>query len=454
MSQTPRLGLPYLQPNQAQKHVTLNESLRRLDLLVQTSAQSRAIIEPPALPEGGGCWIVPATATGAWEGYADHLAAWQDGDWVFIAPVPGMRVHLQDEDVLIVWSPAGWHEANATPEALQMLTLLGLGTMAGADNPFAAKLNKALWTARPVSESGDGDLRYTLNKETAGNVLSLLMQSGWEGRAEIGLIGNDDLTVKVSPDGEVWREAVSIDRSSGQVSFPQGISHGPSGAAPAQLILTPGGDGEVSFVRFERSRTADPRTASLAAVSADILTLVNPDADFFFTNYMRSVSWVRIWNTSRPSPEAAWACWNPAADQLQVTRAEDIAAWAPGDMIQLGDQSGWPGVPTGFTRGFALDISPMMQNRLGAVFRQKGVMFKCTVFGDGANTGMVASPDARPGSFQGGNSLSNGLPNTTQHTVPTTVLSPVSNSNLIWVREDGAPGSLSIATLMAVGVWV
>lgn len=193
--------------------------------------------------------------------------------------MPGMRVHLQDEDVLIVGSPAGWHEANAMPEALQMLTLLALGTMADADNPFAAKLNKALCTARPVSASGDGDLRYTWNKETAGNVPPLLMQSGWEGRAEIDLIGNDDLTAKVSTDGEVWREAVFIDRSSDQVSCPQGISHGPSGAAPAQLIMTPGGGGEVSFVRFERSRTANPRTASLAAVSADILTLVNPDTD-------------------------------------------------------------------------------------------------------------------------------------------------------------------------------
>jgi len=84
---------------------------------------------------------------------------------------------------------------------LQGVSRLGLGTDADATNPFAAKLNKALWTARYAGEGGDGDLRYTLNKEASGNVLSLLLQSGWSGRTEIGLIGNEDLGVKVSADG-------------------------------------------------------------------------------------------------------------------------------------------------------------------------------------------------------------------------------------------------------------
>ena len=64
---------------------------------------------------------------------------------------------------------------------------LGVGTEVDDTNPFAAKLNKALWTTRVVAEGGDGDLRYTFNKEAPANVLSLLMQSAWSGRAEIGL---------------------------------------------------------------------------------------------------------------------------------------------------------------------------------------------------------------------------------------------------------------------------
>ena len=43
------------------------------------------------------------------------------------------------------------------------------------------KLNKALWAAKTMAEGGDGDLRYTLNKESAADVLSLLLQSGFSG---------------------------------------------------------------------------------------------------------------------------------------------------------------------------------------------------------------------------------------------------------------------------------
>jgi hypothetical protein len=52
-------------------------------------------------------------------------------------------------------------------------------------------------------------------------VLSLLLQSGYGGRAEIGLIGDDDLGLKVSGDGSTWRQALRIDRATGLVAEPQ-----------------------------------------------------------------------------------------------------------------------------------------------------------------------------------------------------------------------------------------
>lgn len=99
------------------------------------------------------------------------------------------------------------------PEALQSLDRLVLETEADAENPVAEKLSKALWTARTEGESVEGNLRYKLNKEAPGNVLSLLMQSGWSGRAEIGLTGKDDLTLKVSADGSAWKDALVIARA-------------------------------------------------------------------------------------------------------------------------------------------------------------------------------------------------------------------------------------------------
>ncbi len=215
MDHTPRLGLPYLLPNQAQKHVTLNESLARLDALAQIGVASRALATPPGTPGEGEGWIVAAAATGAWDGHEAEIAVWQDGAWQFFPPQPGWLAVVLDEAKLVVWTSETWQDAVSPPEALQTLALLGVGTEADTENPFSAKLNKALWTARFDEEGGTGDLRYTLNKETSGNVLSLLMQSGWSGRAEIGLTGDDDLSFRVSADGAVWTDALKFTAATG-----------------------------------------------------------------------------------------------------------------------------------------------------------------------------------------------------------------------------------------------
>jgi hypothetical protein len=66
---TPRLGLPYVVAAQAQKHIPINESLARLDGLVQLAVESRSVSVQPASPASGGVWILPAGATGAvWAG--------------------------------------------------------------------------------------------------------------------------------------------------------------------------------------------------------------------------------------------------------------------------------------------------------------------------------------------------------------------------------------------------
>ena len=49
-----RLGLPYLMPAQAQKHVTHNEALAHLDLLVQLVVQGFDATEPPKM-----VWLPP-----------------------------------------------------------------------------------------------------------------------------------------------------------------------------------------------------------------------------------------------------------------------------------------------------------------------------------------------------------------------------------------------------------
>ena len=90
-STTPRHGLPVLFPGQAQKEVTLNEALARIDALVHPAVQGIADA-PPADPGEGESWLVSTTPSGAWSGEAETLATYQSGNWLFMAPVPGMKV--------------------------------------------------------------------------------------------------------------------------------------------------------------------------------------------------------------------------------------------------------------------------------------------------------------------------------------------------------------------------
>jgi hypothetical protein len=217
---TANLGLPVIAAAQAQKHVTHNEALRLIDTLVQLAVLDRDLAAPPATPGEGERWIVGAGATGAWAGHADDIAAWQDGAWWFSTPRSGWIAFVADEGTLLAWNGSAWGDLFAAVTSIQNLARLGVGAAADAANPFSARLNNALWAARTVADGGDGDLRTKMSKESASDALSLLMQTNFSGRAEIGLAGDDNLSVKVSADGSAWKTALVADRTSGAVSMP------------------------------------------------------------------------------------------------------------------------------------------------------------------------------------------------------------------------------------------
>ena len=228
MTDTARLGLPLLAAAQAQKHVTHNEALLLLDALVQGAVLDKDLAAPPASPAEGARYLVAAAPTGAWAGRAGAIAIRQDGTWTFATPQAGFVVYVADEATLYLHDGTAWAPLAATISRLQNLSRLGIGTEADAGNPLSAKLNAALWTAKAVGEGGSGDLRYTLNKEGAGHVLSLLFQSGYSGRLELGLIGSDSPSLKVSADGTTWRDALTIDGATGRVSLASAPSAGGS----------------------------------------------------------------------------------------------------------------------------------------------------------------------------------------------------------------------------------
>ncbi len=216
---TTKLLLPYILAAQAQKHVTHNEALRILDGLVQLSVIDRNLTAPPGSPTDGDRYIVGSGATGDWAGWDLNVALWTDGAWLRLPPRTGWSAWVEDEGLLLVYDGAGW--IGTTPAALQNMALLGLGTTADASNPFSAKLNSALWTAKTAAEGGTGDLFYTMNKEAAGDDLGLTLQSGFVTKALVGLFGSDSFRLAVSADGSTFFDGLIVDNTTGIVEQPQ-----------------------------------------------------------------------------------------------------------------------------------------------------------------------------------------------------------------------------------------
>lgn len=214
MSDTPHLALPLIAAAQAQKHVTHNEALALLDALTQLSVLDRDRTAPPTAPAEGARHLVAAGATGAFAGQEGRIALFDAGAWRFLVPKAGWHAHVLAEQVLLVFDGTAWRDLGRYVREVERL---GIGTAPDATNRLAAKLNNALFAALSAGEGGTGDLRFVLNKEAPARSVSQLYQSGWSGRAEIGLTGDDDLRIKVSPDGSTWREALRVDRASGAV---------------------------------------------------------------------------------------------------------------------------------------------------------------------------------------------------------------------------------------------
>lgn len=107
-NQTARCALPLLQPAQAQKHVTVNEALIRLDGAVNLVLQSRTLAQPPANPPEGQCWAVPNGGGGAWAGHAGDIALAAGGGWVFVPARAGMRAFVLDEGMHATHDGADW----------------------------------------------------------------------------------------------------------------------------------------------------------------------------------------------------------------------------------------------------------------------------------------------------------------------------------------------------------
>ena len=281
---TPLLELPYILPAQAQKHVTHNEAIARLDALTQLAVEDRTRTVPPDTPPEGARHIVAAGATAAWDGQDGKVAVLVNGGWVFLAPRPGWRAYVVAEAAMLVYDGAQW--ANP-PRDLDNLPGVGIATTSDTVNRLAVAAQASLF-----SHDGAGH-QLKVNKAASGDTASLLFQSAWSGRAEMGLAGNDDFTIKVSPDGTTWQEVLRLDASAGTAGgsavqqsaddttpgrlmradwgYGPGNLLGPvaqAGGQPTGAVIERASNANGTYVRFADGTQICTHTADLGAITA------------------------------------------------------------------------------------------------------------------------------------------------------------------------------------------
>ena len=217
------LSLPYILPSQAQKHVTHNEAIGLLDVIVQLAVKDRSRTVPPPGAVIGDRHIVAGGPTGAWAGQGQRIARYNGSGWEFIAPREGWCAFVVAEAALAYYDGIAWVSQS---QSSVVFARLGVSAVPDATNRLSVSAPASLF-----SHAGAGH-QVKVNKQAAADTASLLFQTGFSGRAEMGTTGSDDFAIKVSADGSTFFDAMVVERTSGKLRAMNGLGLTPAAGDP------------------------------------------------------------------------------------------------------------------------------------------------------------------------------------------------------------------------------
>ena len=151
----------------------MDPNLLKLSVLVQLSVQSRTTVLPGA-PGAGDKYIVPTAETNG-----DSVAVFDDGEWVYYPPKPGMLAWVEDVSQWRYWTGTEW----------VLLSTGGGVEEAPNDGDYYARRNEA-WeaitppsgllnvvevsgTTHTVTRSGNGDAQFL--RTTSGSPTTITL---------------------------------------------------------------------------------------------------------------------------------------------------------------------------------------------------------------------------------------------------------------------------------------
>jgi hypothetical protein len=370
-----RLSLPYIQPSQAQKHVTHNEAVSLLDAVVQLAVTSRTVTAPPGSPAVTARYIVPAGATGAWAGQGGRIAAWEAGAWVFLTPAAGWIAWVVNEGALVVHDGTGWISPLTATLSGGSVTRVGVNMVADTTNRLSVAAPATL-----LNHDGGGH-QVKVNKAAAGDTASLTFQTGFSGRAEMGLAGSDNWSVKVSADGSAWTTALALDRTTG-IATGAAVTQSGTDTTAGRLMKT----GDFGLGGLTEAANADAGSLPTRFLQATSGTL--PGAgNWQIVNLTRTAAGEAVQiaipeNTGTTIPVAAvrsrtvagiWSGWNMLFGRLNILGTVSQTGGVPtGAVIERGSNANgdWVRYADGTQICTKTNLNtPTASTALGSIFR-------------------------------------------------------------------------------------
>ena len=247
---TPHLSIDYLFAGQANKADSINEGFNTIDAILNTPVQSMMLNTPPINPNDGDLYIVADSATDAWFGQENNVAYYNIGaGWRFIIPNNGLKFYILDIAKFYYYKTGAWTElqtgGGGGGTSIDDFTITTSSTWSSSKiNSEIGKIdNKTDQNATDIntfksglSVDASGNTSFSgemyvnnntiinnngalkINKNNTNQSAVTQFYNNWFMHAELGLITNDNFSLKTSPDGSTFNEAWVID-GQGYTSF-------------------------------------------------------------------------------------------------------------------------------------------------------------------------------------------------------------------------------------------
>lgn len=217
------LNLPFLMPGQSLKHVSLNTQLSAIDALLFCAVSGVDISVLPANPEEGKRILIASSPEMSLEEHASAVAIFVNGKWDFFNPAEGWQVWSTVDSDVYIFDGSSWISKSRAADLggytgrLENLEAVGIGTSADANSALVVRGPNTLFDS---SESH----RFSINRSDVADTASIIFQTDYSGQAEIGLTDEENLSIRMSSDGENWVMGPRID-TDGVLSAPAYLSN-------------------------------------------------------------------------------------------------------------------------------------------------------------------------------------------------------------------------------------